>query len=219
MRDSAPQARSVVKKCAGSFSIRPRASSCHTRSGTSASTSPLCTISRISIQRLRRDAEAEARDEARRAQDAHRVFAECRADVAQHACAQILDAVMRVYQLAVRILRDGIDGEVAPRQILFQRDVTRSMDDEAFVPARGLALGARQRIFLMRLGMQEHREILAYRAVTQRHHVFRRCSHHHPVLILYRQPEQAVAHCAAHVIDLEVRHYCSSGYCSSGTGC
>ncbi|MNS99773.1 hypothetical protein D3C72_1341850 [compost metagenome] len=45
---SAPHARSTSNMREGRVSIRPRASSCHTRSGTSASTSPAVTISRMS---------------------------------------------------------------------------------------------------------------------------------------------------------------------------
>ena len=70
--------------------MSPRASSCHTRSGTSASASPFSDHRAHELQRLRRDVEAEARREARDAQDAHRVFRERRAHVAQHAGLEIV---------------------------------------------------------------------------------------------------------------------------------
>ena len=53
---------------------------------------------------------------------------------------------------SVGVARDGVDGEVAPRQVLFQRHVRRGIDLEALVAARRLALGARQRIFFVRRG-------------------------------------------------------------------
>ena len=112
----------------------------------------------------------------------YRVFAERRADMAQYAGAQIGDAVMRVDQFApallvINFLGDGVDGEIAAQQILLQRDIRRGVDGETLVAARGLALGARQRVFLMGLRMQEHREILAHRLKALPDHVFRRAAH------------------------------------------
>ena len=46
---SAPQSRSVDRKADGRVDASARRSSCHTRSGTSASSSPLSTIVRISF--------------------------------------------------------------------------------------------------------------------------------------------------------------------------
>ncbi len=113
----------MVKNREGCFSISPRASSCHTRSATSASTSPLSTILRINDKRLRREGETEARGEPRAAQDAHRIFGECVAHMAQNAGLQICLSAMGIDQVSLRILRNGIDGEIAPQQILFQCDL------------------------------------------------------------------------------------------------
>ena len=104
--------------------------------------------------RLRRDDETfEACGEARRAQQAHRVLGEGLADVAQHAVAQVARAAEGVDQRAVGAQRHGVDGQVAPGQILLQRHVGGGMEAEAVIPRAGLALGAGQRIFLVRGGM------------------------------------------------------------------
>ena len=55
---------------------------------------------------------------ARDAQDAHGVFGKGGGDVAQHLVAQVLLAVVGVVQLAVGRFGDGVDGEVAPGQVL-----------------------------------------------------------------------------------------------------
>jgi hypothetical protein len=69
----------------GRISISPRESSCHTRSATSASTSPAPDHLAHQRHRLGRDGEVvEARREARQPQDAHRVFGKGRRHMAQH---------------------------------------------------------------------------------------------------------------------------------------
>ena len=87
------------------------------------------------------------------AQDAHRVFGEggARRGAARCRC-EVALAAERVDQRAVfASARHGVDGEVAPRQVLLERDVGRGVEREAVVAGRGLALGARQRVFLVRL--------------------------------------------------------------------
>ena len=76
------------------------------------------------------------------------------------------------------------------------------MHGEALVAAAALALGARERVFLVRLRMQEHREILADGLEAEPFHLFRRGADDHVVLVLQRQPEQPVAHRAADYIGL-----------------
>ena len=65
------------------------------------------------------------------------------------------------------------------------------VEGEAFVAGRGLALGARQRIFLVRLRVQENREVLADRLVAQRHHFLRRGADDDPVAILTGRPSNS----------------------------
>jgi hypothetical protein len=98
-RASAPQSRSTASMRLGQPSIRPRDSSCHTRSGTSASTSPAATMR--AAQRLVSSAMRKSRPagrEARQAQQAHRVLGEGVGHVAQHAVAQVGHAAEGVDQ-------------------------------------------------------------------------------------------------------------------------
>jgi hypothetical protein len=154
------------------------------------------------LQRFRCDAEiAKPRHETRHAQDAHRVFDECVADVAHYPRLDIRHAAVRVDQRAVVSLCDGVDGQVTARQILFQCDFWRGVDDETLVARCGFALGARQRVFSVGFRVQEYREILADRLVAKRGHVFRRSADHDVIAVFDRQAEQRVAHCPAYRVD------------------
>src|SRR6185312_3952057 len=90
-----------------------------------------------------------------------------------------------------------VDGEVATREVVLQRHVGRGVEAETVVARPRLALGARQRVFLAGVGMQEHREILADRLVALRQHVFGRRADHHVVAIEMRAAQQLVAYRAA----------------------
>ena len=76
------------------------------------------------------------------------------------------------------------------------------MEHEALVTGRGLALGARQRVFLLRDGMQEHGEVFTDRTEALLHHLLGRGADHHVVMILHRQSQQGVAHGAADNVNL-----------------
>jgi len=56
--------------------------------------------------------------------------------VAQDLVAQVLLAAIGVDQRAIFALRDGVDGEVAPGQVFFERDVPVGMDGEATLAGR-----------------------------------------------------------------------------------
>ena len=131
-----------------------RDSSCHTRSAHQVVDFAVGDHARISasVSGATREAERrEARQEARAAQDAHRVLGEGRRDVAQHARLEVARAAEGIDQRAVLVLGDRVDGEVAPLEVLFQRHRRIGVEGEAVVAGRGLALGARQRVFLARL--------------------------------------------------------------------
>ena len=64
---------------------------------------------------------------------------------------EIAPAAEGIDEGAVRRLRDGVDGQVAPREILLERDFGPEFDREAAIARRTLALEARQRIFLVGL--------------------------------------------------------------------
>src|SRR4030095_7645249 len=87
-------------------------------------------------------------------------------------------------------------------QVLLQRDIGRRVHREALVPTAALALGAGKRVLLVRLGVQENREILADRLEAERFHLLGRGADHHVVLVLQREPEQLVAHRAADYVGL-----------------
>src|SRR5579863_4111871 len=61
----------------------------------------------------------------------------------------------------------GVDGQVAPLQVLLERDLRRELRLKAAITGRGLAFEARQRIFLARLRVQEHREFPANGAIAK----------------------------------------------------
>ena len=71
--------------------------------------------------------------------------------------------------------------------------------------APALPLGARERVLLVRPGVQEHREVLADRAEARGDHVLGRRADHHVVAVLDRQPEQLVAHRAADRVGFQAR--------------
>ena len=110
---------------------------------------------------------------------------------------EVARAAERVDQAAVGGFGDRIDGEVAALQVFFQRHRRIAVDDEAAMPASGFALGARQRVFLAGLRMQEHREVAPDRPEAARLHGVRRFADHHEITIARRQAEQAVADRAA----------------------
>ena len=152
------------------------------------------------LRRFVRHHEAEAvkaRRKARHAQDAHRIFGECRRHVPQPAGGQIGLAAERIDDVTVRILGHGVDGQVAPLQVLFERHVRREAHRKAVIAAPGLALGARQGVLLAGLRVQEHRKVGPHLLEAGIDQVLRRGAHHHVVAILHRQAEQAVAHRAA----------------------
>jgi len=83
-----------------------------------------------------------------------------------------------------------------------QPDVGRRVDCEPLVATAAFALGARERVFLFSLRMQEHREVLADGPESAPDHFLRRGAHHHVVPVLQRQPEQLIAHRAADYVGL-----------------
>jgi pimeloyl-ACP methyl ester carboxylesterase len=135
--------------------------------------------------------------EARHAQDAHRVLGEGRRNMPQHARTQVLLPAVRVDERAVGAHRHGVDRQVAPRQVLRERHRRLGVHDEAAVAGSGLALGARQRVFLAAVGVQEDGEVGADLAEARREHLCRRRADDHPVAVAGSLAEQRVAHRAA----------------------
>lgn len=97
---------------------------------------------------------------------------------------------------------DGVDGEIAPAQILFEGDLRSKFHGEAAVARRDLALEARQRVFLVGLRMQEDREFAPHFAKIVTQQLFTRCADHDPVALFHGQAQQAVSNRTANQIHL-----------------
>jgi hypothetical protein len=123
--------------------------------------------------------------------------------VAQHAVLDVTHAAIRIDQFAgLLVAGNGIEGEVAALQVLFQRHRRVGVDHEAAVAAAGLALGARQRMFLAGIRMQEYREVLAHGAESQCFHLRLGGADHHPVPVAGHQAQQRITNRATDEIDL-----------------
>jgi hypothetical protein len=98
-------------------------------------------------------------------------------------------------------LRHRVDREVTPREVFLERDVGREARGEAVVAGTGLAFGARERVLIAALRVQEDRKVPADGTVTEREQVVRLGADDHIVAFGHGPPEQRVAHCAAHQVD------------------
>ena len=127
--------------------------------------------------------------------------------MAQPALFDIALAAVGIDDVAVIVLRHGVDGEVAAREVLLQRHRWIGIDHETAISTAGLAFGSRQRVFLTAVGMQEHREVLANRLEPERLHLVLCGANDNVVDVTGLQfsvipAEQAVAHAAADPIRL-----------------
>jgi len=111
-------------------------------------------------------------------------------------------SAVRVDDAPGAVARHGIDGQVAAPQVLFERDRGREIGDETTVTWPHLALEPGERVFLVGLGMQEHREIPAHGTITQVLELGGCGAHDHPVALLDRSAQQLVPDRAAYEVDL-----------------
>ena len=102
---------------------------------------------------------------------------------------------------AVLAARHRVDRQVAPREVLFQRDIGRREELEAAIAPSVLALGARERVFLVRFRMQEYREVAAHRAESRRQHRLRRHADDDVVTVGDSAAEKFVADDTADLVD------------------
>ena len=147
----------------------------------------------------------EARGEACDAQHPQRILDEGIGDMAQNARLEVALSAIGVDDQTILVLGHGIDGEIAARQILLDGDRRIGVEGETAVAPGHLALGARQRVFLVGVRVQKDREILAHGLVALFGHLLRRGAGDDPVHILNRAAEQPVAHRAADAPDLHRR--------------
>jgi len=134
--------------------------------------------------------------------------------MAQHTRFQIVRAMEGIDQIAGLVFCDGIDGEVATLEVLLERkigpgytgfavhaapDVTLEQDlgsrmhGEAGITGPDFALGASERIFLVRLRVEKNREVLADRAKALLDHLLRIAADYDVIVILHRKSQQLIA--------------------------
>ena len=156
-------------------------------------------------QRLRRHAKperCEAGGEAGDAQHAHRIFGEGRRDVAKRPRLEVMPAAVRIDQAAIGRLRNGVDGQVAAGQILFEGDLGPELDRESAVAGRRLAFEPRQCVFLVRVGMQKYGKVASDFTVLEAQQLLARAADDDPIAFLDGKAEQGVPNSSANQIHL-----------------
>ena len=164
------------------------------------------------VQGLVGDLEAQigvAGGEPRHAQDADRVLGEGLGHMPQPAGREIPQATVVVDDAARLVLRQGIDGQVTAAQVLLQGYVRFGMDHEAPITRQGLALGARQGVFVLGLGMQEDGEIHPDLTESQVQQLLGGGANHHEITLRRRPPQKPIADRAADEIGLDARKHIS----------
>ena len=107
---------------------------------------------------------------------------------------------MGVDQFSGARLGDGIDREIAAQQVLFQGHIGRKSRLETVIARRGFTLCSRERIFFVRLWMQEDRKILAHLPKAQDFHIGERSTDDDPVSLSDGQSQQSVPYSATNEI-------------------
>ena len=131
--------------------------------------------------------------------------------MAQHFGSQVGLSAIRIHDVALPIAdrgvrqcfghSHGIQGQVAPRQVFFQRHIGRGLNGKAFVTPCRFSLGARQCEFFTRLRVQKNRKVFAHRHIALRCHGFRGAAHHHPIAVVDGQSHEGIPHRATHHIN------------------
>jgi hypothetical protein len=122
--------------------------------------------------------------------------------VTQDPRSEVLDPVEGVDQEPLLVARDGVDREIAPLEVLLQRHVGRGVELEAVIAAGGFALGARERVLFVGVGMQKNGKVAADRAEPELDHVLRRRADDDVIAVFYRKAEKLVTHGPADLVDL-----------------
>src|SRR5712691_1965619 len=97
--------------------------------------------------------------------------------MAQHAFPQVALPAERVDQRAVLAPCHGVDRQVTTTEIFLERYIRCGVKAETSMAAPTLALGSRQRVFLVGIRVEEHGEIAPDRPKTKPAHRFR-CGTH-----------------------------------------
>ena len=122
--------------------------------------------------------------------------------MAQDLVAQVAPAVERVDDRAGLVLRDGVDGEVAPEQVLLEGDGRIGVDLEAAIARCRLALGSGEGVLLVRFRVQEDGEVGAHRPVAGGDQLVDGRADQHPVAIAPGLPQQGIANRTADEVPL-----------------
>src|ERR1700690_4341391 len=120
----------------------------------------------------------------------------------QYASLQVALPAERVDERASVVLRHGIDGQIAPREILLESDFRSELDRKAAIPGRSLSLASGQRIFFVGLRMQEHGKVASHFTIIETQQFVAGAPYHHPVAFLNGQTQQRVSNGAANQIHL-----------------
>ena len=111
---------------------------------------------------------------------------------------QILLTAIRVNDITRGIFSHGIDGEIATRQIFFQRDIGCRMAAETMIAMTGFTFRTRQCIFFMRLRMQKHRKVFADRLIPCCNHLLWGPADDNVVSVTGYQAQQTVTNRTTH---------------------
>jgi len=79
--------------------------------------------------------------------NSNRVFAEGVRHVTKGLVLDVLQSAVGIDQLAIVIFGDRIDGQIATRKIIFQRNVRRKVEREAVIAGRCFSLGSGEGVF------------------------------------------------------------------------
>ena len=125
--------------------------------------------------------------------------------MAQGFLLQVLLAVVGVDDVAVGVLRHGIDRQVATLQVCFQRDIRRTVHFETGIAMPVFTFGACQGVFFFGLRVQEHGKVAPDLRKALVQHLLGCGAYHHPVAIGDGSAQQSVADGAANKIDVHGR--------------
>ena len=120
----------------------------------------------------------------------------------QHPRIEIAPAAMGIEQRAVGRLGNGIDGQIAARQIFLERDLRPEFDRKSAIAGRHLALEPRQGMLLVSVGMQKHRKVPADFPIFQAQQLLSGAADDDPIAFLDGQAEQGVPNGSANQIHL-----------------
>ena len=156
-------------------------------------------------------------DESRDAENSDGIFRESVGYMAKQFLFEVTTTVVRVNQVAGSIARHCVDRQVAPVEILSDRDIRGRVKEKAAIAGCGLSFSSRERIFFARIRVQEDGEVLADRLEACRLHLSRCRSHDAPVPLAHGQPKQFVTNRATDKVNFHTMILSSARNACSGS--